>query len=259
MHQVGDSEIVPAIQKHNGIKENYANGRSRRTVFRIIAVFSVCALLSCAIYGYLSKHGIDNSPNRSGVITENSNSSDNTKNEVIDEGKLIEFHVANLGGDPDKKGVFTIQTKPSWSKLGAERFEKLDADFFWDDCRFFRVVENFIVQWGINGNPKNNEKWSTAIEDEDVNESNSRGTVSFAMAGPGTRTHQMFINTKNNKFLDRMNFAPVGKVISGMDVVDQIYSGYGEKPRQDQITSKGNKYLEEMFPKLSYIEKTVQK
>lgn len=177
----------------------------------------------------------------------------------IDEGVLIDFHIANLGGDPKNTGMFTIQTKPSWSELGAERFTELTLDHFWDDCRFFRVINNFIAQWGINGDNALNKKWATPIEDEGVKESNSRGTVSFAMAGPGTRSHQMFINTKSNKFLDGQGFAPVAKVISGMDVVDQLYSGYGEKPKQNLIRSGGNKYLGDLFPKMTYIVKAVQK
>ncbi len=181
---------------------------------------------------------------------------------VIDEGVLIEFHVANLDGNPGETGTFIVQTKPSWSKRGAERFEEeLTDDKFWDDCRFFRAFKNFIVQWGtrMSGNKQKDAKWSHPIKDEGVNESNKRGTLSFAMAGPDTRGHQMFINTINNEYLDAQGFAPVGKVVSGMDVVDRIYTGYGEAPNQNQIWQKGNEYLNENFPKLSYITKTVKR
>lgn len=175
-----------------------------------------------------------------------------------DEGILIDFYVTNLdGGNPDEIDVFTVQTKPSWSQLGAERFEELTLDNFWNDCIFFRAIKNFIVQWGISGDKKMNDKWSTPIHDEGVKESNARGTMSFAMEGPGTRGHQMFINTKNNQSLDSQGFVAVGKVVKGMDVVDRIYSGYGEKPKQNMIQSSGNKYLNDLYPKLSYIVKAV--
>eukprot|EP00804_Cyclotella_cryptica_P030776 CCRYP_015042-RA/>CCRYP_015042-RA protein AED:0.15 eAED:0.15 QI:655/1/1/1/1/0.66/3/2135/143 len=124
-------------------------------------------------------------------------------------------------------------------------------------CRFFRVVPNFIVQIGINGNPDVQKQWrSRHIEDDPVKMTNERGTVTFAMAGKGTRTSQIFFNTgQKNAFLDREGFAPFGKVISGMDVVDRIFNGYREKPQQGSIQQQGNSYLEKEFPKLSFISR----
>jgi len=116
-----------------------------------------------------------------------------------------------------------------------------------------------MAQWGINGSPEKNKKWKKSIVDEGVKQSNKRGTVSFAMAGPGTRSHQLFINYKNNKYLDEQGFAPIGEIVEGMDVVDRLYSGYGEGapsgkgPNQGKIQMQGNKYLKENFPKLTYI------
>ncbi len=119
------------------------------------------------------------------------------------------------------------------------------------------MVPNFIVQLGINGDPATQKQWaSKKIEDDPVKKSNERGTVTFAMAGKGTRTSQLFFNTgKKNGFLDKEGFAPFGAVISGMDVVDRIYDGYREKPDQGKIQRKGNEYLEEYFPRLSFISK----
>lgn len=170
---------------------------------------------------------------------------------------LIEFHVANLDGDT-KYGKFIVKTMPKWSKLGSQRLIELTQANFFDDCRFFRVLENFMAQFGINGDPSFNQRWSS-IPDEGVKVSNKRGTISYAMAGPGTRDHQLFINYKNNKYLDGQGFAPIAEVIEGMDIVDQLFKGYGEGdphgkgPQQGRIQKEGNSYLQSNFPDLSYI------
>lgn len=170
---------------------------------------------------------------------------------------LIEFHVANLDGDM-KYGKFIVKTMPKWSKLGSQRLIELTQANFFDDCRFFRVLDNFISQFGINGDPSFNQRWSS-IPDEGVKVSNKRGTISYAMAGPGTRDHQLFINYKNNKYLDGQGFAPIAEVIEGMDIVDQLFKGYGEGaphgkgPQQGKIQKEGNSYLQSNFPDLSYI------
>ena len=182
-------------------------------------------------------------------------------------GHTIEFSVSSLDGIPEEVGTFTIRIHPEWAPLGAERFEDLVEQSFWDECRFFRVIDKFIAQFGINGNPITQAKWrSKSLKDDKVNMTNKRGTVTFAKSGPNTRTTQMFINIgKKNGFLDDQGFSPIGEVIDGMDVVDRLYSDYGEGspsgngPNQSKIQQHGNEYLNENFPKLSYISKAVFK
>ena len=129
---------------------------------------------------------------------------------------------------------------------------------FYQNCRFFRVVPNFMVQFGINGDPSVQKKnTGTPIPDDAVLTTNKRGTVTFATSGPNTRTTQLFINTntgtQGNAYLDKQGFAPFAQVLSGMDVVDQIFDEYRETPNQGKIVQQGNNYLEKEFPKLSWI------
>ncbi len=155
-----------------------------------------------------------------------------------------------------KKGNFVIQVHPDWAPRGAARFKELVETGFYDDCRFFRVLPNFMVQFGINGNPDVQARWrDNTIRDDPVRRSNMRGTVSFAMAGPGSRTAQVFINYKNNsESLDPQGFSPFGEVIEGMGVVDKINAEYGEEPSQGAIQRQGNAYLNREFPNLDYIK-----
>ena len=153
------------------------------------------------------------------------------------------------------KGEFIIEVTRSWAPNGADRFYNLVKNGYYDNCRFFRVVERFMVQFGINGDPKLNRVWSAArIQDDKAKQSNSRGYITYAMAGPNTRTTQLFINFADNSFLDSQGFSPFGKVKKGMDVVDSIYNKYGEKPDQGRIQVEGNAYLEKDFPNLDYIK-----
>lgn len=177
-------------------------------------------------------------------------------------GRIVSFQVQNLNGIDGKTGNIKIQLAPAWAPRGVARFEELTDLGFWDDCRFFRVLPGFVVQFGINGNPEVQSKWRIAsIPDDPVRTSNERGTVVFATAGPNSRTTQLFINTRDqgNAFLDNQGFSPIGRVIEGMDVVDQMYAGYGEGapagqgPNQGLIQARGNSYLKENFPKLSYV------
>jgi peptidyl-prolyl cis-trans isomerase A (cyclophilin A) len=159
------------------------------------------------------------------------------------------------------KGPIVIDVHRDWAPLGADRFYNLVKNGFFDDVRFFRVIEGFMVQFGIHGNPAVASAWKNAqIKDDPVKQSNKRGFVTFATAGPNTRTTQLFINFGDNASLDRQGFAPFGEVSKGMDVVDKIYSGYGEGapsgkgPNQGRLQAEGNAYLNKDFPKLDYIK-----
>lgn len=163
------------------------------------------------------------------------------------------------------KGSFVIEVTRAWAPNGADRFYNLVKNGYFDGCRFFRVVADFMVQFGMNGDPKINAVWSQArIPDDPVKQSNTRGFITFAMAGPNTRTTQVFINYGDNSRLDKSNFAAFGKVIEGMKVVDSIYSGYGDFPSfggkgpdAQLIYTQGNAYLDKAFPKLDSIKSAV--
>jgi peptidyl-prolyl cis-trans isomerase A (cyclophilin A) len=186
-------------------------------------------------------------------------------------------HAANLG-DPSSlnekapavykakfdtsKGTFVIEVHRDWSPNGADRFYNLVKNGYYNDVRFFRVIDGFMVQFGISGNPDLSAVWREArIPDDKVKESNQRGYVSFATAGPGTRTTQVFINFGDNAGLDGQGFSPFGQVVSGMDVVDSLFNGYGEGaprgrgPDQGRMQMEGNAYLMTDFPKLDYVKK----
>jgi len=165
------------------------------------------------------------------------------------------------------KGAFIVEVHRDWAPLGADRFYNLVKNGYYDDCRFFRVIDGFMAQIGMNGNPAIQSAWTSArLQDDPVKQSNKKGYVTFAHAGPNSRTTQFFINYGDNSSLDRQGFPPIGKVTSGMDVVEKLYSGYGDGPprgrgpSQGQITAEGNAYLMKDFPKLDYVKKaTVEK
>jgi peptidyl-prolyl cis-trans isomerase A (cyclophilin A) len=151
---------------------------------------------------------------------------------------------------------FVVEVHRAWAPNGADRFYNMVKNGFFDECRFFRVVPDFMVQFGIHGDPAVSAAWRAArIPDDPVKESNKRGYVTFATAGPNTRTTQIFVNFKDNSFLDGQGFSPFGRVVTGMDVVDKIYSVDREKPDQGQIQAQGNAYLAKSFPKLDYVKK----
>jgi peptidyl-prolyl cis-trans isomerase A (cyclophilin A) len=159
------------------------------------------------------------------------------------------------------KGAFAIEVHRAWAPKGADRFYNLASNGYYDGVRFFRVISGFMAQFGINGDPAVSAAWKEApIDDDEVTQSNTRGMVTFAMRGPDTRTTQLFINYADNTRLDRMGFAPFGKVIEGMDVVDALYAEYGEGaprgrgPDQERMQKEGNAYLEAEFPKLDWIK-----
>ena len=159
------------------------------------------------------------------------------------------------------KGPFVVEIHRDWAPLGADRFYNLVKNGFYNNARFFRVISGFMVQFGINADPRLSAPWHNArIADDPVRQSNTRGMITFATAGPNTRTTQVFINYGNNARLDSQGFAPFGQVVSGINVVDGLYSGYGEGapggagPAQGRVQSEGNAYLIKEFPKLDYIK-----
>ena len=154
------------------------------------------------------------------------------------------------------KGRFEVTVNRTWAPRGADRFYNLVRAHFFDGVEFFRVVKGFVVQFGISGYPAVSRAWQNAnIADDPVKASNGRGTITFADAGPNTRTTQVFINLANNARLDSLGFAPFGKVTKGLSVVDKLYGGYGEQPTsaQPQIAAQGNAFLKRQFPKLDTV------
>jgi len=158
------------------------------------------------------------------------------------------------------KGDFVVKVTRAWAPLGADRFYNLVKHGFFDGAAFFRVLDGFVVQFGIHANPRVSQVWQNAvIRDDPVKKSNRRGFLTFATGGAHTRTTQVFINLGDNSGLDAQGFSPFGEVTQGMNVVGKLYSGYGEGapngrgPRQDLIQSRGRAYLEKDFPKLDII------
>ena len=158
------------------------------------------------------------------------------------------------------RGPFVMQINRAWSPFGVDRFYYLVRRGFYDDTRFFRVIPGYIAQFGMSGDPQITSAWRQKIIPDDTvkHESNTRGRVAFASAGPHSRITQLFINLRNNPSFDE-NFAPIGEIVEGMSVVDSLWSGYGDHPGPDQgrIVAEGNQYLLREFPKLDYI-KTAQ-
>ena len=156
------------------------------------------------------------------------------------------------------KGNFVIEVHRDWAPAGADRFYYLVRNGFYDDIRFFRAMEGFMVQFGMSGDPKLNSVWRTQyMYDDSVKQSNKRGFVTYAKGGANTRTTQVFINySDNSRSLDSQGFAPFGEVVEGMDVVDKLYKGYGDGaprgkgPNQTDIHNQGNSYLDRDFPLL---------
>ena len=152
------------------------------------------------------------------------------------------------------KGDVLIEVHPEWAPRGAKRFRELVEAGYYDDCRFFRVLEGFMAQVGMNGDPAVNGQWDKrVIRDDPVIQSNKSGYVTFATSGPDKRSTQFFINMADNSSLDRRGFSPFGKVLEGQEHVEALYNRYGEEPQQDRISRKGNAYLKSEFPQLDYI------
>ena len=162
------------------------------------------------------------------------------------------------------QGVVVIQVNRAWAPLGADRFYNLVRAGFYDGMRIHRVMEGFIAEFGIHGDPWVNAGWRQAIlVDDPVLESNTRGRVSFSKSGPNSRTVQVFINTDDNRSLDAEGFAPFGEVREGMEVVEAFYAEYGDGPPrgngvyQAMAIARGEEYFEEEFPLLDRIERAL--
>ncbi|HEX3583649.1 MAG TPA: peptidylprolyl isomerase [Thermoanaerobaculia bacterium] len=161
------------------------------------------------------------------------------------------------------RGTFVVEVRREWAPVGADRFHDLVRRRFFDGARFFRVRAGAFVQFGIPADPRTAQAWRNAtLADDPVRASNERGTLAYAFTKPGTRATQVFINLKVNKDYDAQGFAPFGRVVSGMDVVDSLYSGYGESSgggmragHQDALFAEGNAWLDRNFPKLDAIVK----
>jgi cyclophilin family peptidyl-prolyl cis-trans isomerase len=156
------------------------------------------------------------------------------------------------------KGAFILEIHRDWAPRGADRFFNLARAGYFDDSRFFRVVPSFIAQFGISGDPTIAAVWrDRAFADDPVRQRNVRGTIAFAMTGPNTRTTQLYISLVDNTRLDAQGFAPIGRVIEGMSVVDSLYSGYDENSgggvragRQAPLFTGGNAYADRAYPRL---------
>jgi peptidyl-prolyl cis-trans isomerase A (cyclophilin A) len=156
------------------------------------------------------------------------------------------------------KGAFTIDVHRDWAPLGADRFYNLVKGGFYNGAPLFRIISGFMAQFGISPVPAVNKAWDKAtIKDDPVKQSNKRSYVSFATAGPNTRTTQVFVNYADNSRLDSQGFAPFGIVTEGMDVVDKFYSGYGETPDQGKLNEEGKAYFEKNFPQMDTITTAV--
>jgi peptidyl-prolyl cis-trans isomerase A (cyclophilin A) len=161
------------------------------------------------------------------------------------------------------KGEIVLEVHRDWAPVGADRFFNLVRAGFYDGTRFFRAIDGFMVQFGINGDPAVSKAWKDARikDDPAAGQSNLRGMVTFAKTGaPDSRTTQLFINLVDNSRLDSSGFVPFAKIARGMEVVDALYKGYGEGappgqgPEQSRIQAEGNTYLEADFPKLDFIK-----
>jgi peptidyl-prolyl cis-trans isomerase A (cyclophilin A) len=162
------------------------------------------------------------------------------------------------------KGEVVLQVTREWAPQGADRFYNLVKAGFYDGMAFHRVLDDFVAEWGIHGDPWVNAAWRQALmADEPVRQSNTRGRLVFSKNTPNSRTVQLFINLKDNLSLDGQGFSPIGEVLEGMEVVESLYSGYGDGPPrgegvyQAMAIARGDEYLNEEFPLLDRIERAV--
>src|SRR3954465_10579067 len=162
------------------------------------------------------------------------------------------------------RGPIIVVARRAWAPRGVDRFYYLTRHGYYDSTYFFRVIENFVAQFGISGDPSINAAWENRrIADDSGRHSNTRGPLAFASQGPNSRTVQLFINLRDNPKLDTYGggFPPIAEVTSGLKVAESLYDGYGEGapsglgPRQDLITEQGNAYLRRYFPQLDLIQR----
>jgi peptidyl-prolyl cis-trans isomerase A (cyclophilin A) len=187
------------------------------------------------------------------VVLTGCSSSDSAKKEAVQTPKVPDIYKIKLD---TSKGPVAIEIHRDWAPIGVDRLYDLVKHGYYDGARFFRVVPGFVVQFGLAADPAVTKKWDTQLPDDPVTQHNTVGTLVYAKtSAPNSRTTQLFINTgDNSQTLDPQGFAPLGTVISGMDAVMSIYSGYGQTPDQEAITNQGNAYLQSRFPLLDYIK-----
>jgi len=157
------------------------------------------------------------------------------------------------------KGPVVLELHRDWAPKGVDRFYNMTRNGFFNGARFFRVIPMFMAQFGINGDPAVNEAWEKArlADDPPNGKSNVRGILTYGTTGqPNSRGTQLFINYKDNSYLDKTGFVPIGEVVEGMELVDMLYADYGAAPQNEQNTlvSQGNKYMQTKYPKLDYIK-----
>ncbi len=160
------------------------------------------------------------------------------------------------------EGAFVVAATRAWAPLGVDRFYNLVRGGFFDDTRVYRVVDGFVAQFGLNGDPYVNQAWKTEyLVDDPVTQTNRRGRVTFAKGGLHSRTTEIFVSLRDNPQLDESGFAPFGEVVEGMEVVDAFHAAYGdgpprgEGPYQAMVEARGNAYLDAEFPELTRIER----
>jgi peptidyl-prolyl cis-trans isomerase A (cyclophilin A) len=162
------------------------------------------------------------------------------------------------------KGEMVVEVTKSWAPHGAEHFYTLVKSHYFDGVPFYRVVRNFIAQFGISLDPAASRLWGQLrLPDDLPQQKNKKGTLAFAALGPASRTTQVFINLTDNTSLDKQNYVPFGRIVSGLDLASQLYSSYGEiaprgnGPKPERIGTEGKEYLDRSFPRLDYIRRAV--
>ena len=224
---------------------------------RVLFVFSLCALIAMSASAQTSPTGPTKKPASKPAARVATFDRALLQPSLLKAKAPAEYEVKFV----TTAGDFTMKVTRAWAPLGADRFYNLVRHHFYDGAAFFRVLPGFMAQFGLSAYPEVSKAWEQAnIKDDPVVQSNHRGFVSFAMAGPNTRTTQVFINFGNNERLDQSGFSAFGMVTDGMDVVDKLYSGYGEGapdghgPDQSMIGNRGRDYLDKNFPKLDNIK-----